>query len=379
MSFVLAVLLATAIQVRITTIDGTARDASLSNVAQTGLTIDVDGTTQTLALEEVLSVSSLDPAATTTPAMRVELFAGSRIAVTETVTADSRLVLKPRDQPALSLPLTQIRWIRFRPASPAVDPQWLGLIDKVRTADALIVRRAGNALDEVQGIVKSISADAVTVDLEGDDLLAPIDKLEGILFANSAVRPQEGKIIVEDTLGSRWRVVSFKSGSSDAMTLDLGNGITHEIPLRQLRKIETTGSVLFLASETPAQSSYRPVSKLGLNEDVVNRWFAAGPNEGRDLVMHADADAEYRIKDGFSTLMGSVQLDASVVAGGKCSMRIMLDDQVVWDQVFDVDDPAPRGYELPLGKARRVRFEVMNAGDGDIGDTLRLRQPRLVK
>ncbi|MGV3486620.1 MAG: NPCBM/NEW2 domain-containing protein [Planctomycetaceae bacterium] len=379
MVFILAVLLTAAVEVRLTTVDGVTRDASLLGVSEAGIQIDANGTAQSISMDDVLSISRSDAPASTSPPMRVELFAGSRIAASEVTTADANVVIQPRDQPALTVPLKQVRWVRFRPSSPAVDPQWLGMIDKPRTADVLVVRRAGNALDEAQGIVKSIAPDAVTIDMDGDDLAAPIDKLEGILFADSAAETEPRKIIVEDTLGSRWQVLSLKSASGDNMRLDLGDGIEHEIPLSQLKKIETTGSVLFLASEPAAQSSYDPVSKLGLDATLAARWFTAKPVDGRDLVMRADSTAEYRLDGQFSTVLGSVQVDPSVVAGGKCGIRILLDDTVAWDQVFDVEDPAPRGYELPIGNARRIRFEVSSAGDGDIGDTLRLHQPRLVK
>ena len=186
MVFILAVLLSAAVQVRMTTVDGVTRDASLLGVSEAGLQIDANGTAQSIALDEVLSITRSDAAASTSPPMRVELFGGSRIAASEVTTADASVVVKPRDQPALTVPLNQVRWIRFRPSSPAVDPQWLGMIDKPRTADVLVVRRAGNALDEAQGIVKSIAADTVTIDMDGDDLAAPIDKLEGVLFADAA-------------------------------------------------------------------------------------------------------------------------------------------------------------------------------------------------
>ena len=345
MVFILAVLLSAAVQVRMTTVDGVTRDATLLGVSEAGLQIDANGTVQSIALDEVLSITRSDAAASTSPPMRVELFGGSRIAASEVTTADANVVVKPRDQPPLTLPLKQVRWIRFRPSSPAVDPQWLGMIDKPRTADVLVVRRAGNALDEAQGIVKSIAADTVTIDMDGDDLAAPIDKLEGVLFADAATETEPSKIIVEDTLGSRWRAVAFKPASGETIRLDLGSGITHEMPLSQLSKIETTGSVLFLASESPAQSDYAPVSKLGLDATLAARWFTAKPADGRDLIMQADSSAEYRIDGQFSTVLGSVQVDPSVVAGGKCAIRILLDDTVAWEQVFDVEDPAPRGYE----------------------------------
>jgi len=379
MGLICVLLLTAVLQVRITTIDGVSRDASLTAVTERGIEIESGGKVEKLALDKLLSVERLDRPATTTPAMRVELFDGTRVAVTGITASEASATLSIRGQEPLLLPLTRVRWVRFRQGSPAVDPQWLGMIEKSKTADVLVVRRANDAVDEVQGIVKSISSEFVNVDLDGDSLQAPIGKLEGVMFADREPLADAGKIIVDDLQGSRWRAISLAASAPNIVSIDLGDGLTHQLPLDQLSRIETTGSVLYLATELPVESNYTPGSKLGLDGALANQWFGAKTGDDRDLVMRADSHVEFRIDKSFATLAGSAQFDPSVAAGGKCLLRILLDDKVVWEQTFDVSESSPRGYELPIGAARRLRFEVRTAGDGDLGDTLRIRQPRLVK
>ena len=379
MGLMFVVLLASVLQVRVTTIDGTSRDASLQSVTERGVEIEAGGKTETISLETLLSLERLDGPSTTPPLMRVEMFGGGRIGVTGITALDANATLAIRGQSPLLLPLNRIRWVRFRQSSLAVDPQWLGMIEKTKSTDVLIVRRVNDVIDEVQGIVKSITPEFVNIDVDGTSLQAPIGKLEGVLFADQPALSDAGAIVIEDLLGSRWRVFSISSSDPKSVTLDLGDGLTHQLPLDQLRRVETTGSVQYLAAESPVESSYSPFSKLGLDEPLAIQWFGVSSNADRDLVMQADSHVEYRVDKSFSTIAGSAQFDPSVTAGGKCSMRILLDGKVAWEQTFDVSEPAPRGYELPIGSARRVRFEVKTAGDGDLGDTLRIRQPRLVK
>jgi hypothetical protein len=379
MEFVLAMLLAAVIQVRVTTVDGVTNDVDLLGVNAVGLEIESGGQTKTVAFDNLLSMTRTTSASIAPPVMRAELSNGSRIAISGVTSDGETAILNLREQQPLSIPIKQVRWLRFRSSSATVDPQWLGMIDKARTTDVLVVRRAGDALDEVEGIVKSITAKVVTVDLDGEDLPAPLEKLEGVLFANATAVAPAGKILVEDTVGSRWQARSLSPGANNAILLELGGGVTHEIPLAQLRKIEATGSVQYLASESPAESSFVAVSKVGLGDALASQWFEAKSDNGRDLVMHADSFVEYRLDETFSTIAGTVQFDPTVTAGGTCSLKILLDGKAVWDQTFDVKDPSPKGYELPIGAAKRVRFDVKSAGDGDLGDTLRLRQPRLVK
>jgi len=379
MEFVLAMLLASVVQVRVTTVDGVTNDVELLRVTNFGLEIEASGNTQNIAFDNLLSVTRIAPSSITPPVMRAELLNGSRIAINGVTSDGDAAILNLRDQEPLTVPIKQVRWVRLRSSSPAADPQWLGMIDKVRAADVLVVRRAGDALDEVEGFVKSITAKTVTVDLDGEDLPAPIEKLEGILFASSSAESPQGKILIEDTSGSRWQAVAITSGKDDSFVIELGGGMSHELPLSLLRKIETTGSVQYLGTESPAESSFVSTSKIGLSDELASRWFGVESDSSRDLIMRADSFVEYRLDEQFSAVVGSVQFDPSVTAGGNCAMKILLDGKVVWDQTFDVKDPKPRGYELPIGSARRVRFEVTTAGDGDLGDSLRFRQPRLVK
>jgi len=379
MGLTFALVMAAVLQVRVTTIDGASRDASLIAVTERGIQIEARGESETLALEKVLSVERLERPASTSPAMRVELFGGTRVAVTGITASDANATLAIRGQAQLILPMKHVRWVRFRNGSPLIDPQWLGMIEKTKSTDVLVVRRANDALDEVQGIVKSITSEVVSVDLDGDTLQAPIGKLEGILFADRTPMADAGKIVVEDLQGSQWRAISLAAAEPNMVSLNLGDGVTHQLSLDQLSRIETTGSVVYLAAEAPVESLYAPTSKLGLDDSLANKWFGASTSDDRDLIMRADSHVEYRVDKSFSTISGSAQFDPSVSAGGKCSLRILLDGKVVWEQTFDVSEPAPRGYELPVGTARRLRFEVRTAGDGDLGDTLRIRQPRLVK
>jgi len=379
MGFVLAVLLASAIQVRVTTVDGVTSDVDLVRVTDLGIQIDSGGNPMTLAFDDLLSVTRTDPPSITSPTMRVELVSGSRVAVSGVTSDGDTATLVLREQEPLNVPIKEIRWLRFRGSSPTVDPQWLGMVDKPRTTDVLVVRRTGDSLDEVEGIVKSMTAKAVTIDLDGEDLPAPIDKLEGVLFANSSRDAKQGKLLIEDTTGSRWKATSITAGKDDSLLISLAEGVTHQLPLSQLRMIESTGSVQFLAPEMPAESSFEANAKIGLNNQLANQWFGAKSDDDRDIVLHADSFVEYRLDGQFSTILGTVLFDPSVAAGGNCSMKVLLDGKVVWDQTFDVSDSKPRGYELPIGSSKRVRFEVKSAGDGDLGDTLRVRQPRLVK
>ncbi len=185
----LAQSLIAAVDVRITTLDGTTTDGSLTKIEAGELVIQAGGATERRPLSDVLEVSRTSAPTELLPTTSVELLSGTRLTATSIKIDGGQLTVSLVKQPAIQVPLKQVRWIRFRAPSPAIDPQWLGMTEKTPSSDTLVIRRAGDSLDEASGIVKSANEKMVKFDLDGDELDAPIEKLEGIVFANP-LRPQ---------------------------------------------------------------------------------------------------------------------------------------------------------------------------------------------
>ncbi len=375
----LAQSLVTAVDVRITTLDGVTTDASLTKIEAGELVVQEGNATQRRPLSEVLEVARIDAPAELLPTTSVELLNGTRLTATAIKIDGGQLTVSLVRQQALQVPLKQVRWIRFRAPSTAIDPQWLGMTEKTPSSDTLVIRRAGDSLDEASGIVKSADEKTVKFDLDGDELDAPIEKLEGIVFANPLPAVNDAKVSVQDTHGSRFRVRTISGDADGNVLLELSETLKHRFPLDQLLKIESTGSLQFLATVTPVETSFQAVSNVGLSPELAKAWFAPQASNERDIQLTGEAAVEYRLEEGFTSLQGSAEWDEEVKAGGKCVLRILLDNKVVWEQTFDVTAPEPRGFDLPIGKAKRVRFELKTGSDGDVGDHLRILQPRLVK
>lgn len=382
LSFGIVAVLAFA-NVRVTTLDGKTLDGKLIEIGKAGVRLETSDATATsvLSLEQVLSIKRLERPTVAPATARVGLSSGSRIAVDAVTSEGSTAELTVRNQRVISLPLKKVRWIRFRGSSTAVDPQWLGLIDRQRVSDSLVVRRPGDSIDEISGIVLAIKTDSISFDLDGDTMQAPVSRLEGVLFSNSGDPPitSEAAVIVDDIYGSRWFATSLGERNESEVELNLAEGLKHRMPLDQLGGIELIGSVEFLASQTPVESAYIPQLSIGLSPDLVNKWFGPEIIEGNDLVVRATSLIEYRVSPEYQTFAGSIDFDPAVTSGGRCDVRISLDAKPVWQETFEVSDPSPKGFELPLGGARRVRIEVLAGGDGDIGDSVKIRQPRLTK
>lgn len=375
-----------AIAVRIDTIDGLSKTGTLGGLSGDGVNLlGDDSTPQVISLAQILCVQRINPPPATPPGSRIGLAGGSRLAIDGVKTEGAAATLRIRGGEKLEVPLKQLRWIRFRNPSAAVDPQWLGLIERQRASDSLVIRRPGDAIDEVAGIVLTIGDDSISFSLDGDTMQAPISRLEGVVFtttgtdAQSGVGTSQGSVVVNDIFGSRFVATSITGSDDGAIDLQLGEQLKYRMPLESISKIELTGSVEFLAMVNPVQSQYVPLVKIGIAPELVGKWLSPEVVDERDLLMRSTSHVEYRLSAGFQTLVGSVDFDPQVSSGGKCIVRILLDGKSVWEQALEVSDLSSLGFELPIDGARRVRFEVSGADDGDLGDTIRLRQPRITK
>lgn len=374
------------VEVQIETVDGSHQRGRLTELSDQQLRWVTAAGEQAVPLDQLLSLTRPQAGAVGAVVAQVGLANGSRVSV-DAVLSDGRLVtLRRRGRDAIELPLAQLRWVRYRAAAAAVDSQWLGLVEQSRTADSLVVRRPGDVIDEVAGAVVSFDDQTVSFSLDGDTMQAPLARLEGIVLAplGGAGNVSSGPVTVETIDGSRWigdRLISTAADGSSAIAAQLswGGDLSVTLPWDEIRRVQWSGSTAPLAEQQPASSQYRPLLAIGLSSELSQRWLGAQVIAATDLQMQANSHVEYHVPDGFATLIGSVDFAAEVQQGGLCVVRIWLDDQLVWEQTLDVANASPRGFELPLGEARRVRLEVDSGGDGPVGDQVHFRQPRFVK
>jgi hypothetical protein len=314
----------------------------------------------------------------TGPVYRVTLTGGSRIAAQAISSTENDLLIEPRRQPPLKVPLKQVKSVRFRASAPTTDPQWLGIVEREQRGDALVIRRDADRLDPQQGLITGFKPESVTFDLEGTVVNAPIERLEGVVFGNTDSETAVAPIQVTDTFGSVWSVVALEASNADEpLRLQLSGSIRHELPLDQIASIRWSGGLRMLASEPPAAANYQPFLGTSVSSESQTAFFGPAAEGDFDLRMHSGSIVEYRIEPGYRTLAGAVRRHSAVEKASAVSMRIELDGKPVWEQ--SLQDAELRGFELPLQDARRLTIVVDNGGDGELGDTVLIVRPRLLK
>ncbi|WP_197136796.1 NPCBM/NEW2 domain-containing protein [Crateriforma conspicua] len=368
-----------ATEVTLGTSDGGTRTGTLLSIGVVEVNLDPGGA---VAVDDVESLVPVQTESRTGPTIRVTLRNGSEIAAQQVSTDDDQLVIQPRRQDDVRIPLTDVRSIRFRRASPGTDPKWLGLFESEGRGDLIAVRREGDQIDSIRGIVLSISPAAVKVDLDGSEVDAPVENLEGIILGGSAEpEPTSAPIRVVDAYGSTWLVGSVRlDDGDDQLSLDLGSGTSHRFPIDQLKRIDWAGGSTLLATLEPAQrrfGSSLPESSSAVVTAALDAWLGPAVDQDQDLLIPAQSSLEYRVDPDVSRLVGTVRRHQQVLRGGRVKAKILCDGQPVWEQ--ELTDSSAVGFDVPTADVSRVQLLVDDMGDGDAGDLLRWVRPRLVK
>ena len=374
----LGALLVQVLPVIVNTNEGERLEGNLLGIQNSAVQIELRSGERSLPFESLSVLESQTGSVNRGPASVVQLVGGSRVGV-DSVSGDGETVtLQLRGQPELQVPANQVRAIRFRRGSEQTDTQWLGWLEEEQRADMLVIRREGNRLDPQQGVVTGMQPETVGFDLEGTLLDAPIERLEGVIFASSNALAEPASISVMDSQGSEWRVQSIATDAdSKHLNLAISEGILHQIALDQVASIRWSSGMVLLASSESVNSEFQTTFGSEFNPKLLNAFFAASSDDSDDLTMHGGASIEYRVDRGFTKFVGAIQRHPDAEEIGNAKVRIELDGVEKWSEV--IAEGQVKGFEIPLGEARRLVIRVDRQDDGEVGDTVRVTRPRLLK
>jgi hypothetical protein len=377
----IAVLLASALSVRVTPTAGDAYDAQWIGLKDQSLRLTVDGVERSVPVADIRRVDRTESKNRPSPTISVGLQGGSRLKVESLGIEKETATLRLRGQDPLVVPLRQLDWIRFRAPSPAVDPDWLGLVGQRQADDILVIRRSATAIDRAPGIVLAADAEKVEFELGGSVVPAPVAKLEGIVFAGRDSKSDSSLLLV-DTSGSQWALREIsESDDPKRLTMIMADSKRRDIDLEMIESLRFADSAAWLADLQPVSSDYVPLVKSGIENSLLNSWLGPQRSGERDWVLRSRSSVTFRVEPGFDSFVALVKPDPSVVAGAGAIVRVRLDDEEAWQQMILPGDE-PKGLELNISAASRVTLEVDFGEDGargDAGDVIRFIDPRFVK
>ncbi len=374
--------LASGIRVEVEKNDGETVSGELLSLSDQQVLLQSDGQPLTITADQIATVEFSDATIRSALRTRVQLRNGSLVSARSVHLDSERLTIRLPRQSAFEMDLSKVQSVRLRGESARTDPVWLGILGQPSRRDKLVIRRPGEKLDVIEGVVLGFTKDKVQFQIDGDDISAPIEKLEGVVFggpllSGSETTSKRPPIQVIDTYGSRWIVLSIELNSHEELSIHIDDSSTHSIPFSLIHSIHWSSGRVLLANETPADSNFETQEVSADLKSLMSQLFGPQANGQSDLVMRGNSRAVYRIEKGFRRATGSVQFDSRVELAGRLTVQIELDDEVVWTQ--SLEDAEPLGFNIDLNQATRIEFQVLSEGEGDVGTTVRWIQPKLTK
>lgn len=400
-------------EVSVRTVNGDTVEGSVAAWDQSGLELTTgSGSLQRIPRGELAEISfpAIESAAGAAPLLEVLLGDGSVIpAAGCEVQSQEIRIIGPigaiEGQPEWKLPAGAVDAVRFDLSDSSQDEAWQQLTQRERTSDLLVVQKKNRGtLDFVEGVIKQVTADTVTIEMDQEPVEVPRRKAFGIVFYRRGSE-QSPKALL--TLRGPHRMVLVAIDvrlGADRIGVDLSGGGTVEVDPSSLTKLQYTSDTFVpLTGLEPADGSTRWQPFFGLPDGPnllaewgiprIDRSFHGGRLRlmlhddsmqptirefDRGLAIRSRSEASYQLPAGYRSLKAIVGIDPAAHADAEALLLIEADGQIVGEWQLARSEPA-QSIEVDISGKRKLRLLVDYGSGTDAGDVVHICEPRLIK
>jgi hypothetical protein len=327
---------------------------------------------ETLPLVDIRTLVREEPRPVAPPAVLVETIAGGRLSGSDFRQEDQRGVLAVAEG-AIEIPLDRVRRVAWLAAG-ETRPAWLDDLPERPASDLVAVRRDdGHAF--VDCAVVGVSADSVTVVLDGETIPVKRAKVLGIEWLRDAAEPGGTGVLVA---GGRLTADRVR-WSPEGLVLD----DAFRLPAESLREIDyAAGRTTPLADLVAEQSSFEPFFAALAKEPGLAAFFAPrlvddlGGEDPRVLVVRPRTEITWRVPADSRRFRAALERDVPAQAAAAVAVALLIDGREAWRRrlggpAADAGEPVPVDLELAGGRRLTLRVEFV---PGDIGCGVRLAE-----
>jgi len=392
-SLLLSVLLSAAAPFEAQTLDGQNARGELKAMTATDVVLSTDTGELSLPLEKLATLAPVGgkPAAAAGD-IEVGLIDGSQLASTEFQAKDGQAALKLNTQ-AFVVPTRSVRSVRLVPlAEPKLQKQWAE-ITEMRPAGDLLVVRKNDALDYLEGIVRSLDAATCKFELDGETIDVKREKITGIVYAAAKAGdlPESiGTLVLAS--GSRIPLRTLAL-DGEKLIIESPAGVKLSVPITETLRFDFSGGkIAYLSDLEPESVQFTPLvgfaeppqALLGYFEFRRDRGFDDSPLKldgkvfGKGLALASRTELVYRLPDAFRLFRATVGIDDTTRESGSVRLLIKGDGKSLWEGEVRGTEPA-KALELEVGGVRRIEI-LADYGEGlDVGDRLDLGDAHVTK
>jgi hypothetical protein len=267
------------------------------------------------------------------------------------------------------------------------------------------LKREGQSLDYVEGVLGDVTSEKVAFELDGDDMKVDRNKVAGfIYFRRDAVKEVEPRLVIRGRSGVNVNAVEARL-LNNVIRLTTAAGTKFDWPLEDIDVADfSAGKLLYLSDLKPAVSNTTPLISLPGGASLLRRFteprldhsayggpltlssgdeLSSSPSAGlqtftKGLAIRSRTELVYRLPVGFRRLTAMAGIDPATRASGDVRLEILGDNQPLLSTEIGGTDP-PRTIDVDIAGVKQLRIVVDYGKNLDTGDWLNLCDLRLVK
>jgi hypothetical protein len=337
-----------------------------------------------LALDDLRRIEVAEPAvaATEKPALVAELRGGGRIFAKSVAIADDQCRLEWAGGEPLSLPVDLVRAIRCEPAMASTD------FDKALAApsaelDRIFVKDESGQISSVAGVVKSLAAHELTLEVGGQNRQVPRAKLFGIVIAQPTASDPAPRCLLTLNDGSQLggEELSLAEGRAEVSvpgggTVKLSWSAVSRVTIRSRR-------VAYLSDLKPTADQQQPIVTLSRpwqrDRAITGQpILLAGRSYEKGIGVHSRSLLTFSAEKQWDTLAATIGLDSASGSKGDCIFLVLADGQPLFTRRMTGSDP-PEEISLAISGREQITL-LVEPGEGlDLADHANWGDVRFIK
>ncbi len=358
--------------VKVLTLDEQTHQGQLMAVEEQAVVLSSQGKTHRLPWEQVIELLPQQPAAETTKTKAwLVLHDGTQLAFAHVPAYDGKHIQGELWGQKLSLSVGQVAHLRLRKPSGEQADQWKEILGTKISGDLVVIAK-GESLDYLEGVVRSITPQAVQFELEGTQVPVKLERVFAVVFYRPNVpKHPEPRAFFYTAAGGKVPTVAV-AWEQGAFALTTPGGLKLRLPVQQWQRADfSLGKIAYLDQMEPEQETIhpRPLTnfttrkeqlRLALEEDRLlrrarrGRWNALRPLKldgreySRGLGLRTGTELTFRLGGRYSRLQAVVGVDDQVqFSQGPVVLTIRGDDRVLAQVKLSAAD-RPRAHPLEL-------------------------------
>ena len=398
LALALALSTLTQADVKLRTLEGQTVSGALVRLTDAEIVLSVNGKEMAFSSAKLDTLGVRESAAAAKWNMQVALSDGSLLQGSSYSVAQGKASVVLADGSTRELPLKSVVSVRLREQSGELAKQWNEYLAQAAASDRLVVRRKGDAkaggvesLDVLEGVIKDVTETTIVFDAGGGDVLkVKRERVDGLIyFRGREPAPAAAACLVVDIDDSRWAAKTLQL-AGQAVKLVTSSGLTVDVPLERIRKLDYAASNRRFLSELPRDSLTR---ETWLSSDPKESAQAFAPQVGRTpegplviggelcprgVWLPAKSVLIVRTPAGFTRFQTQVGIDDRVANTDGARLKIEADGKTLFDELIK-RDPQATPVSVDLQDARRLRITVDYGGQSYLGDQLVLCEAMFIK